>query len=231
MIELVSNPYFSAGFGLLGVGTGLAVLKQGLVHVNDYLRRRYLMKLEISSKDKSFNWMLNWITAKAAKDTQHLSVQTIFKQHDNGSSTSQFVLIPCPGVHYMKYHSRWFKVQRERDTAIMDLATGTPFETLTLTTFGRDKRILQTLLTEAQDIALKKQEGKTVIYSSWANEWRPFGLPRRKRPFDSVVLDGNMASEIFSDVSEFLRNGSWYFDRGIPYRRGYLLHGPPVILF
>ena len=29
------------------------------------------------------------------------------------------------------------------------------------------------------------------------------------------------------DVQDFLSSGKWYYDRGIPYRRGYLLHGPP----
>ena len=29
------------------------------------------------------------------------------------------------------------------------------------------------------------------------------------------------------DVKEFINNGKWYNERGIPYRRGYLLYGPP----
>ena len=52
-------------------------------------------------------------------------------------------------------------------------------------------------------------------------------LPRRKRPLNSVVLDGDLAHRILDDVREFKDNHQWYFDRGIPYRRGYLLHGPP----
>lgn len=51
--------------------------------------------------------------------------------------------------------------------------------------------------------------------------------PRRKRPLDSVVLDASMSERILSDVREFISNPQWYFDRGIPYRRGYLLYGPP----
>lgn len=29
------------------------------------------------------------------------------------------------------------------------------------------------------------------------------------------------------DVREFLGAEAWYINAGIPYRRGYLLHGPP----
>ncbi len=57
--------------------------------------------------------------------------------------------------------------------------------------------------------------------------WKPFGAPRKRRPLDSVVLDKGMAEDIVSDVTEFLESADWYRERGIPYRRGYLLHGPP----
>ena len=68
-----------------------------------------------------------------------------------------------------------------------------------------------------------------------------------KRPLSSVVLDGGVAEKIESDVKAFLDRKQWYACRGgrhiligstgvladwsirtgIPYRRGYLLHGPP----
>lgn len=51
--------------------------------------------------------------------------------------------------------------------------------------------------------------------------------PRRKRPLDSVVLARDLAERILDDVREFIDNPQWYYDRGIPYRRGYLLYGPP----
>ena len=41
------------------------------------------------------------------------------------------------------------------------------------------------------------------------------------------MLDEGIAEHIASDVSEFVGSFSWYAERGIPYRRGYLLHGPP----
>ena len=50
---------------------------------------------------------------------------------------------------------------------------------------------------------------------------------RRKRPIDSVILDEGISEQIVTDVREFIQNPQWYHDRGIPYRRGYLLHGPP----
>ncbi len=72
-----------------------------------------------------------------------------------------------------------------------------------------------------------KEEGRTIIFSNWGSEWRQFGESRVKRPFDSVILDENVAESIYEDVIEWCESAKWYADRGIPYRRGYLLHGPP----
>lgn len=212
--EFFSNPYFSAGFGLLGVGTSLAVLKQGIIRGSDLLKRQLFLTLEISSKDKSYQWVLQFLTNQVSKRAQHLSVQTIYKQHENGSSSADFSMIPSPGVHYMKWKSRWFKVQRERERSMVDITTGSPFETVTLTTVGSDRKILDDLLCEAREQAIKREVGKTVIYTSWANEWRPFGLPRRKRLLNSVILDEGISERILNDVKNFIGNGKWYYERG-----------------
>jgi chaperone BCS1 len=42
-----------------------------------------------------------------------------------------------------------------------------------------------------------------------------------------VILDQGLKERIVGDVKEFLQKHQWYMDRGIPYRRGYLLYGPP----
>ena len=57
--------------------------------------------------------------------------------------------------------------------------------------------------------------------------WEKFGEPRRKRTLESVILDEGVKEHIVADVKDFLRSEQWYYDRCIPYRRGYLLHGVP----
>lgn len=65
------------------------------------------------------------------------------------------------------------------------------------------------------------------MYSAMGSEWRPFGHPRKRRPLKSVVLDEGVSDRILRDCREFIQNPQWYADRGIPYRRGFLLYGPP----
>lgn len=39
----------------------------------------------------------------------------------------------------------------------------------------------------------------------------------------SIVLDPGIKDILLEDARDFLRSKSWYSERGIPFRRGYLL--------
>ncbi|KAF9075150.1 mitochondrial chaperone BCS1 [Rhodocollybia butyracea] len=235
----MDNPYFQAGFGLMGVGVALGALRKFASFSEVFLRRRLLVQVEINNKDRAYPWFLSWM----ANQSQHgpksgsilssiskshrLSLETTVEQHHNESSSVFFNLVAGTGMHWFNYRGVWMQVLRERDTRSLQLMSGTPWETITLTTLSRDRQIFPLLFTEAKDLALKDQEGKLVIQTPWGTEWRPFGVPRRKRPLRSVVLDEGVGEGIERDVGEFLGRRKWYVDRGIPYRRGYLFHGPP----
>ena len=118
-------------------------------------------------------------------------------------------------------------VNRVRETKSMDFQMGKPWETVTLTTLYSQRHIFEELFTEAHKLAQQSTEGKTIVYAARGTSWEKFGDPRRKRPLDSVILDQGVKEKIVTDVKDFLNSGKWYYDRGIPYRRGYLLHGPP----
>ncbi|KAH0565307.1 hypothetical protein GP486_001307 [Trichoglossum hirsutum] len=171
--------------------------------------------------------ILSAVIKRLTPGLHHLSIQTSKINNPNGSLNTHFSLIPGPGRHILRYKNTFIAVKRERETKSMNLQTGSPWETVTLTTLYSQRHIFEALFTEAHQLAMQLQEGKTVIFTAWGTEWRPFGQPRRKRPLESVVLDEGIKERIVKDVKDFLGSGRWYFDRGIPYRRGYLLHGPP----
>lgn len=224
---VLNNPYFAAGGGLMLLGTALALARQGAVKGSGLIYRQLLVDLEIPSKDKSYLWFLEWMAQHKQRSSRHLSVETNYIQHDNGAVTTKFSLVPGPGKHLIRYKGAFMLVNRERSGRLIDMTSGTPFETVTLTTLYRDQKLFGDLLAEAKRLALKAREGKTVIFTSWGPDWRPFGQPRTKRLLGSVILDDGLAEGIVKDVRDFLNSGAWYHKRGIPYRRGYLLYGPP----
>lgn len=157
----------------------------------------------------------------------HLSIETEKIELPNGSVHTHFSLIPGPGKHIVRYKNAFLMVNRVRETKSMDLQKGRPWETVTLTTLYSQRHIFEELFTEAHKLAQQSTEGKTIVYTSRMTSWEKFGEPRRKRPLDSVILDKGVKERVVADVKDFLGSGKWYYDRGIPYRRGYLLHGPP----
>lgn len=225
--SLSDNPYFGAGFGLFGIGAGAAVLRKGLQGSLILFRRHYMITLEVPCRDKSYQWLLQWITERGARQTQHLSVETSFEQKDTGRIKTKYDFIPSIGTHFFRYGGTWIRVERAREQHTLDLHMGVPWETVTLTSFGRNKELFFNILEEARHMALTKHEGKTIMYTAMGSEWRPFGHPRKRRPINSVVLDQGISERILTDIKEFIGNPAWYDERGVPYRRGYLFHGPP----
>lgn len=142
-------------------------------------------------------------------------------------SKAIFSFVPGPGTHFLRYQGTWIKMNRERNGKLLDITTGSPWETLTLTTLYSSRSVFPRLLSEAEGLVSAKSEGKTTIYTAWGLEWRAFGNARKTRQLDSVVLKRGQRERIVSDISAFLSRGQWYARRGIPYRRGYLLHGSP----
>ncbi|XP_065417441.1 LOW QUALITY PROTEIN: mitochondrial chaperone BCS1 [Chrysemys picta bellii] len=261
VLALKDNPYFGAGFGLVGVGTALALARKGAQFGAVAFRRHYMITLEVPSKDKSYQWLLSWIS-HYAKHTQHLSVETSYLQHESGRISTKFDFIPSPGNHFIWYQRKWIRIERNREKQMIDLHTGTPWESVTFTALGTKREIFFSILhmairqgpaaadikarplpgafweipftaspclclSLARELALRQQEGKTVMYTAMGAEWRPFGFPRRRRPLASVVLEKGISEKIVQDVKGVHREPKWYSERGIPYRRGYLLYGPP----
>jgi len=202
-----------------------------------------LVKLEINNKDRAYDWFLAWLAKQTAAQVQqsrrfalwarshHLSVETTVEQRKNGSSSALFKLVAGPGTHYVQYRGAWMqvfllpspkipplngnqKIKRERETKSMHLVSGTPWETVTLTTLSRDRKLFPELLNDARDLAMHGQEGKLVIHTAWGIEWRPFGQPRQKRPLHSVVLAPGISECIENDLKAFLARRQWYADRG-----------------
>lgn len=99
---LADNPYFGAGFGLFGLGLSAAALRKAAAIGLVLFRRNFMMTLEVPCRDKSYQWVLLWVTQKAARRTQHLSVETTFEQMDTGRVNTTYHFLPSIGVHLIE---------------------------------------------------------------------------------------------------------------------------------
>ncbi|PNS20811.1 Mitochondrial chaperone BCS1 [Sphaceloma murrayae] len=245
--QLISNPLFTGGLGLAGLGAALRYGQQGLRRTLELIRHRMLVDLEITRHDKSYPWILKWMTSQYASQLSvpptslsaterllrrltpglhHLQMETGALRLPSGQSQTTFHLVPGHGRHILRFGNAFLAVHRERVGKSFDSA-GQPFETIKFTTLYAHRHIFENIFSEAHELASSSVEGKTVVYTLSNMTWTPLGEPRRKRPFESVVLAEGVSERILGDVREFLDARTWYLDRGIPYRRGYMLYGPP----
>jgi mitochondrial chaperone BCS1 len=145
---------------------------------------------------------------------------------------------PDHGYHWFRHKGHWFKFSREKEKVqggwmgmmIQDQ------ETVRITVLGRSTQPIKELILDTRDRNLSKRTAKTTIRRPSPKEQRGRGRQawskvavRPSRPMSTVVLNDEQKAAILLDINEFLDplTSKWYSGRGIPYRRGYLLHGPP----
>ncbi|KAJ5157698.1 uncharacterized protein N7482_008798 [Penicillium canariense] len=139
---------------------------------------------------------------------------------------------PSQGRHYFWYQGRLLMLDRqyEKTTARWVLNN----EKLYLSCWGRDPSILHQLLSDAQHKFVERDGSRTIIYrgqrcsSGTTFSWSRC-MSRPPRPLDTVILDDAQKHSFLADIETYLEKGTakWYAAHGIPYRRGYLLSGPP----
>ena len=85
-----------------------------------------LVSLEIPNRDRSYEWVLKWMSASNAQAqlakksklslaslvprSHQLSVETRVQTHKNGSASVGFELVAGPGTHWFKYRGAWMQV-------------------------------------------------------------------------------------------------------------------------
>jgi chaperone BCS1 len=87
---------------------------------------------------------------------------------------------------------------------------------------GQLKRVVQLAI----DKYRAATRNKVMIYTPLGDCWEPRTQKERRDPA-SIILPHELGERLLASVSRFFESKAIYRDRGIPYRRGYLFHGPP----
>ncbi|KAA1477633.1 P-loop containing nucleoside triphosphate hydrolase protein [Dentipellis sp. KUC8613] len=87
------------------------------------------------------------------------------------------------------------------------------------------------MIEEAREAYMAHRTGQVMIRMVRTNdrhgvEWSLL-KSKKARSLDSVILDHGTMQWLLSDIQAFLDSEAWHNEKGIPFHRGYLLHGPP----
>jgi chaperone BCS1 len=239
---LHNNAFFSGGLSLMVLGAAVALLRKVPGQLWQSVQRRLSITVEVPDRDPAFRWLQIWLAAQPyAGRARDLSLATtwipagaeseaavVFDSEDSAatspSSQVKFLLSPAPGTHLMLYRNRIVILRRSR----RDLQNGnarTFQENLSLQVLGGSRALIEDLLAEARKMACPRTPGVSVMtarFECWeTTSWQP------RRPLESLVLADSTLQDLLEDLQSFYASRAWYVRRGIPHRRGYLLHGPP----
>eukprot|EP01092_Planopodium_desertum_P014043 TRINITY_DN69425_c0_g1_i3.p1 TRINITY_DN69425_c0_g1~~TRINITY_DN69425_c0_g1_i3.p1 ORF type:complete len:468 (+),score=45.01 TRINITY_DN69425_c0_g1_i3:209-1405(+) len=184
-----------------------------------------MLQINFNSSDPCFFWLREWLGAQEISSNSKTLTAHCQKDSTNSNTSRKLVFAPAPGLHSFFYEGRRIWVFRE-----VEKPTGynREWETLSLSMIGTNTKILKKITKEARDYTVNRHHGKTVIYvpDQFLETWLEFSV-KPVRSLESVVLPADQSTKIINDVKEFRASKAWYDERGIPYRRGWLFHGPP----
>uniref|UniRef100_A0A914PYH8 Mitochondrial chaperone BCS1 n=1 Tax=Panagrolaimus davidi TaxID=227884 RepID=A0A914PYH8_9BILA len=235
MGQLLSNPLFSGGALLSIAGFLMYLINWAWSFGYGLFRQRFFTTLHLTNENMTYKWVIDHINQNSKWETQNLEVNTTLNQKETGASRLSHKLIPGLGSHYFYYKNRVIYFQRalERgEHAIVRNEQGTReqkiMESIVLSTFCGSPEFWKQFLDDASTAYLKALDKGLTIYACVSSmSWGVSGDLRNKRPLETVILDDGIAEKICADIETFNSSEKWYLDRGIPYRRGYLLYGPP----
>ncbi|OBZ74176.1 putative mitochondrial chaperone BCS1-B [Grifola frondosa] len=232
---LLSSSAILDGLKLLVLGSVLEICRRIILGSWDSIVGAFWITAAFDGYDECYLWMLFWLSKHPsfgkARSVQ-VSTRTfglngpklpIVGQEDETDGSRRMSFLPSMATTYgIWYKRRYVTITRDKvsDGYYMK-------ETLSISIMSRDHAFLRNLLLEAKRLYKAAEEHLTPVYvSNSKNSWKHVAsLP--KRPLRSIVLDDGIKDLVLNDAQDFLQSRAWYAERGIPFRRGYLLHGAP----
>ncbi|KAF9396117.1 hypothetical protein BGX21_009662 [Mortierella sp. AD011] len=204
-IGLGDNQFAAGGFQLALIGGILAGIRVLGSHAIEYLKKQIVVTAEFDSRDESYSWILNWLS-----------------DHPYSKKATQFSVSTTIARGAQKING-----ERVRPSGSTVATSGAAVENITISTLGRSRKLIQSLILEAQLKFIERDKSRTVIFQAdQYGAWRRT-KSRPKRPLDTIVMDPELKNYIVEDAKEFFASESWYSERGLPFRRGLLLYGSP----
>jgi mitochondrial chaperone BCS1 len=220
-----------AAGGLMGTGLFLLVVNQGIGYVKSIplsiyhaIKRRVLVTVEIQDKSFLLKYALPWVSEQRVLlggvrtfqgDTRYNPVSKKYDPH----------LEPAPGSYLLWDGKRLVKYSRVRRMLESKAGSDQAYQdTYFFTFYFAGKHVAEEWLKKILSIQADKDPSVDVKYYQ-AGNW--YTMAVSARPLGSVFLPATFESELLTDIKLFRSRKKWYAERGIPYRRGYMLHGEP----
>jgi len=219
----LQSDFFAGGVALGAFGAVIAVLRILCAKISTFMRRRIWVSLTLDNQNSAYRYLCIWMEETGVfKRSKHL------RMTDSGWSRGTKGYAPGSGRHWFISGGRLCYLYRDVSdrTKVGRSHNQRLMETLTVKVlFGSVSTVLG-WVDAGKEISERKDHEGPKIHLLKGDYWDEMGsLP--ERDLDSVLVDDNRIKDMVADMRWFYDAQEWYAQRGVPWRRGYLLYGPP----
>lgn len=226
LADLLANPFFSGIVGATALGYLGFLAKDLPKKAWGAVKQGFTCELSVFSSDSAFDRVSEWLAAQQAWG--RVRQYRISHKFDEASRQERYAPAPGMGWHVVKFQGRLLFVHRHEPNG-PTATTGPGYsprrnENIDIWTVGRSNAAIRKVLESIGENTGEDVHQLRVF--TYRQGWR-LSCRKAKRALESVVLPAGQKQRIVGDIADFLVAREWHADRGVPYRRGYLLEGPP----
>jgi len=230
------NEFFQGGFVLGLLAALAAALRRLPMQIYAAIKRHVVMTVEVTSDDRAMGWVKMWLANHpytqrtrrwmATSQSGGYNGSTLETGSNSNENAGQMMLIPAPGLHVLWYRRKPILLNYTRERLQIGGVMLGWYESISLTVLGRSREVVTALLEEIKEAAKPKQRCMTEVFMARYSNWKSLGW-MQMRPLDSLIFAKDEGQMVMDDIRRWREREDWYRQMGIPWRRGFLLHGPP----
>lgn len=222
-------PWLTLGLGVLmgGLRTAWSFLYE---HTIGYAITKISLSLTVEDLEHrdAYTWLSYWVEKNLRERKVNSLLLRMCKDQDYDASARarSFEIIPEYGTYYLTHAGRLMTIEHDKGQRGQGHHLQSIHSIRLRLWLSRDRKLILDIMNEART-SYEKGKSKCVDYYRWDTytDWIGNTIPRRT--ITSLFHRPDMIEDLFGDVRTFLGARRMYQDLGIPYRRGYLLTGPP----
>ncbi|MFS0710347.1 AAA family ATPase [Brevundimonas sp. 2P06AA] len=221
---LAENQLLVGLVGATATGAALFALRQVPIKIGVALREAFSTTLTIDSDNSSYAHVSVWLAQQdAARKARRLMMAEAY-DYEEGRWSLQITL--GAGWHLVMVEGRPLLVHRhvqEADSLGKALGGGRQ-QRLTLITLGRNQSALRAVVADAE----RRYQGFGMVsVMFWAGGCYEVADRRPVRDLDTIFIPAAQKRRLVDDLTTFVASRELYRRRGVPWRRGIFLEGPP----
>jgi len=201
-----SNPVFAGGVGTLAIGSAMYLLRAIPEKMLEAVERTVWTKVFVESMSAEYRDVDAFIEVRRAKFfSRSLEMK-------DGSLKTGF------GSGWGTYDGTLFRYAKTKSTQQI-----APFESITVSFLTRDRSVVERFMADSRP----EEHRNSIHVGMFGANGSDGGLRRRKRGLATVFVDEAIKQRLVERFTWFAGAEDWHAQRGIPWKLGIVLHGPP----